>query len=93
MAGVDLHDVPQNRHSADFNHGLGADGCLLAEARTKAAREDYSFNGHDSLNSASEKGPVLLREVIYSVNMFIAAFHRNREQLRASVVYAALLAR
>ena len=44
MSTVHLHDMPQNRPSADFNQRLGAADSLFAEARAEAAGEDDGFH-------------------------------------------------
>jgi hypothetical protein len=45
---VDLQDVPQDRHSADVDHGFGPDGCFLADAGAETAGEDDGFHGDGS---------------------------------------------
>jgi hypothetical protein len=38
-----FHDVPQNRHSADLDHRLGAEMALLADSGTRASRQNYGL--------------------------------------------------
>ena len=44
MGGIDLHDVPQYRLAADFDHRLRLQIGLFAESRTESAGENDSFH-------------------------------------------------
>jgi hypothetical protein len=48
VGGVDLHDVPQDRHPADLDHRLGPDRGLLAEARAESPGQDDDFHATPS---------------------------------------------
>jgi len=37
MGAVDLEDVPEDRLTADFDHGFGTGGCFFGEAGAKAS--------------------------------------------------------
>ena len=43
-AAVDVHDVPQNGSSANFDHGLGLDRGLFAQPCALATAHDYDFH-------------------------------------------------
>ena len=61
MMGVELHDVPEDRTSADFDHGLGLEMGLFADARSESTRENDGF--HDVIRSlaANETGALTTR--------------------------------
>ena len=40
IMGIALHDVPENRPPADFDHGFGAELGLFAEARSQPAAQN-----------------------------------------------------
>lgn len=44
MAGVDFHDVPENRLSADIHHGFGASSSLLGKAGAKSTRQYHGLH-------------------------------------------------
>src|SRR5712692_7209262 len=44
VEGVQLHDMPQNRLSADFDHWFRLDLCFLAQSGAKTASQDYRFH-------------------------------------------------
>ena len=53
MRGVDLHDVPNDRHPANLDHGLGPNSGFFAEPRTKATGQNYRYqlNSPEQLQS------------------------------------------
>jgi hypothetical protein len=44
VMGIDAHDVPEDRHAADFDQRLGSDTGLLGKTRAKATGENYDFH-------------------------------------------------
>src|SRR3712207_7472787 len=54
LAGVELHDVPEDRLAADLDHRLGPGGGLLAQPRAEAAGQDDCLQDRKStrLNSS-----------------------------------------
>ena len=44
VVGIFLHDMPQDGHVADFDHRLGLVDAFFADARAKAASQDYYFH-------------------------------------------------
>ena len=48
MRRIDLHDVPEHRHRADFHQRLGDDSGLLAQARSVAAGKDNDLHGNST---------------------------------------------
>jgi hypothetical protein len=46
--GIQLHDMPENRPSANFYHGLGAQIRFFGEAGTISSGEEYYF--HDDIS-------------------------------------------
>ena len=44
VMGVDVHDMPQDRLAADFDHRLGKHRSLFGEPGSEAARENRDFH-------------------------------------------------
>jgi hypothetical protein len=44
IVAIDLHDVPQDRLSANLYHGLGAGFRFLGDSRTQSACENDNFH-------------------------------------------------
>ena len=44
MSGVELHDVPENWLTSDFNHGFWLEVRLLGDAGSEAAGENNCFH-------------------------------------------------
>jgi hypothetical protein len=44
VMGIDLHDMPQDRFTADLHHRLGMKSGLLGDAGAVAAGQDYRFH-------------------------------------------------
>jgi hypothetical protein len=44
VMAVGLENMPDDRHSTDFNHGLGLQVSFLADACTQSASQNYSFH-------------------------------------------------
>jgi hypothetical protein len=42
--GIQLHDMPENRPSANFHHGLGAQIRFFGETGTISSGEEYYFH-------------------------------------------------
>src|ERR1700677_3355726 len=46
LGAVDLHDMPEDRHSADLGHGLWPGCGLLREAGAEPPRPDHCFHAY-----------------------------------------------
>ena len=44
MVGVNLHDVPEDGFTANFDHGLGLEVCFLGNTCSEASSEDDGFH-------------------------------------------------
>ena len=44
IMGIDFHDVPEYGLAADLHHGLGANACLFAKARTEPTCQNRNFH-------------------------------------------------
>ena len=59
--GVALHDVPQDGVPPDFDHGLGAQVTLLADARAEAPRQNNDLHIIQSSTCAVRSIAVYIR--------------------------------
>src|SRR3990170_3240020 len=48
MDGINVHDVPEDRPPAYFDHGFGPQGCLFRQATPKPASQNHCFHGFAS---------------------------------------------
>ena len=45
MTRVDVHDVPEHRLTADFDHRLRPQRCFLGQSSAKTSRENHDLHG------------------------------------------------
>ncbi len=55
VAGVQRHDMPENRSAADLDHGLGAVDRLFRDPGPAPARENHDLHAHTTLGAGSGK--------------------------------------
>jgi hypothetical protein len=55
MRGVHLHDVPQDWHAANFNHGLGLYYSFFGNSSTKTSSQKNSFHVLHSKKAGTKK--------------------------------------